>query len=77
MIIFRKPCAPTFSHKSDRKKEKEWFHLRMSRILSAAQLNDIAHEQTIIYRQLFVGHVVRSRPMKKKKNFDRMISNLW
>ena len=37
------------------------------------QLNDIAHEQTIICLQLFAGHVVGSRPMKRKKNLDRMI----
>ena len=32
-----------------------------------------AHEQTIICRQLFAGHVVGSRPMKRKKNLLRMI----
>ena len=47
-----------------------WFRLRMSRILFAAstQLDDIAHEQTIICRQLFAGHVVGFQPMKRKKN---------
>ena len=33
----------------------------------------IAHEQTIICRQLFAGHVVGSRPMKRKKNLLGMI----
>ena len=33
------------------------------------QLDDIAHEQTIICRQLFAGHMVGSLPMKRKKNF--------
>ena len=53
--------------------------LRMSRIVFAAkdlsqkQLNDIAHEHTIICRQLFAGHVVGSRPMKRKKHLHRMI----
>ena len=42
-------------------------------ICSQAQLDDIAHEQTIICRQLFAGHVVGSRPMKRKKNLHRMI----
>ena len=42
-------------------------------ICSHTQLDDIAHEQTIICRQLFAGHVVGSRPMKRKKNLDRMI----
>ena len=51
----------------------------MSRILfeakcqSQTQLGDIAHEQTIICRQLFAGHVVGSWPMKRKKNLHRMI----
>ena len=49
-------------------------HLRMSRIVFAAkQLNDIAHKRTIICRQLFTGHVVGSRPMKRKKHLHRMI----
>ena len=44
----------------------------MSRIVFAAknfqkQLNDIAHKHTIICRQLFAGHVVGSRPMKRKE----------
>ena len=42
-------------------------------ICSQKQLNDIAHEQTIICRQLFAGHVVGSRPMKRKKHLHRMI----
>lgn len=33
------------------------------------QLDDIAHEQAIIYRQLFAAHAVDSQPMKRKKNF--------
>ena len=40
---------------------------------SQTQLDGIAHEQTIICRQLFAGHVMGSRPMKRKKNFLRMI----
>ena len=35
---------------------------------SQTQLGDIAHEQTIISGQLFAGHVVGARPMKRKKN---------
>ena len=42
-------------------------------ICSQKQLNDIAHEHTIICRQLFAGHVVGSRPMKRKKHLHRMI----
>ena len=36
-------------------------------ICSQKQLNDIAHEHTIICRQLFAGHVVGSRPMKRNR----------
>ena len=42
-------------------------------ICSQKQLNDIAHEHTIICRQLFAGHVVGSRPMKRKKHLHGMI----
>ena len=37
-------------------------------ICSQKQLDEIAHEQTIISEQLFAGHVVGPRPMKRKKN---------
>ena len=37
------------------------------------QFNDIAHERTIICRRLFAGHVVGSRPMKRKKHLHRII----
>ena len=40
----------------------------MSRILFAAkQLDDIAQEQTIIWRQLFAGNMVGIRLIKKEK----------
>ena len=61
------------------RRRKAWFHLRMSRILfvakhlSQAQLDDIAHEQTITCRQLFAGHVMGSRPGKRSNNFHQMI----
>ena len=42
-------------------------------ICSQTQLDDIAHEQTIICRQLIAGHVMGSGPTKKKKNLQRMI----
>ena len=42
-------------------------------IRSQTKLNDIAYKQTIICRQLFAGHVVGCRPMKRKKNLHRMI----
>ena len=37
------------------------------------KLENIVHEQTMICRQLFAGHVVGSRPMKRKKNLQQMI----
>ena len=37
-------------------------------ICSQTQVDDIAHEQIIIIRQLFAGHMVDSWPMKRKKN---------
>ena len=40
---------------------------------SQTQLDEIAHEQSIICRQLFAGHVVCSWPMKRKKNMNQMI----
>ena len=36
-------------------------------------MDGIAHEQTIICRQLFAGHAAGSRPMERKKNLLRMI----
>ena len=61
-----------FSRKSDRKKEKivVSFTHEQNIICSQAQLDGIAHGQTIICRQLFAGKVVCSRPMK---NLHRMI----
>ena len=38
-------------------------------ICSQTQLDDIEHEQTIICRQLFAGHVVGFWPVKRKKGF--------
>ena len=37
------------------------------------QLDGVVHEQTIICGQLFAGHVVDSRPMKRKKNLHQII----
>ena len=65
----------------DRKREiKSQFHLRMSRtdiICSQTQLDDIAHMQTIICRQLFAGYVyvVGSRLMKKEEKFASNYNN--
>ena len=75
MNILGKRSDLLFSRKSDRKKEKStvsFTHVQ-NIICSQTQLDGIAHEQTIICRQLFAGHVVGSRPMKRKKNLLRMI----
>ena len=60
-----------FSRKSDRKKKKSVASFTHERniICSRIQLDDIAHEQTIICRQLLAGHVVGSRSMKREKKF--------
>ena len=63
------------SSRSDRKKEKNVVSLTHAQniICSLTQLDAIAHEQTIIWRQSFTGNVVGSRPIKRKKNLHRMI----
>ena len=42
-------------------------------ICSKTLLDGTTHEQTIICRQLFEGHLVDSRPMERKKNTHRTI----
>ena len=75
MNILGKRSDLPFSRKSDRKKEKSTvsFTHEQNIICSQTQLDAIAHEQTIICTQLFAGHVVGSRLMKRKKNLLRMI----
>ena len=43
-----------------------------SQTQSQTQLEDIVHDQTIIWRELFPGQVVGSQPMKRKKNLHRI-----
>jgi len=52
--------------------------LEQNIICCQTQLDDIAHssEQTFICRQFFVGYVMGSRPMKRKKNLHQMIKSL-
>ena len=54
-----------FPRKSDHKKRKS--------VVSFTQLDNVAHEQTIICRHLIAGHVVGSQPMRRKKNLRQMI----
>ena len=67
--------CPFFSRKNDCKKEKSLvsFTGELNIICSQTQLDDIAHEQTIIFRQLFADHMIGFRPMKREKNLYRMI----
>ena len=78
MNILEKRSDLPFSRKSDRKKEKSVvsFTRKQNSICSQKELNDIAHDHTIICRQLFAGHVVGSRSMKRKKHLHRMIKNI-
>ena len=66
-----------FSRNSDRKKEIEKsvvsFTHEQNIICSQTQLDDIANEQVIICRQLFVAHVLAFWVMKRKTNLHRMI----
>ena len=76
MNILGKRSDLPFSRKSDRKKEEStvsFKYVHNINIFSQTQLEGIAHEQTIICRQLFAGHVVGSQPMKRKKNLPRII----
>ena len=45
-------------------------------ICSKTHIDGTTHEQTIICRQLFAGHVVGSRPMKRKENASNDNNNL-
>ena len=70
MYILRKQSNLPFSRKSDRKKEKStvsFTHVQ-NIICSQTQLDSIVHEQTIICKQLFTGHMVGSWPMKEIKS---------
>ena len=78
MNILGKRSDLPFSRNSDHKKEKSTVSFKHvhSITCSQTQLDGITHEQTIICRQLFAGHVMGSWPMKRKKNLRRMIINL-
>ena len=54
---------PSFSHKS---------------VVSITHEQNIICSKTLICRQLFAGHLVSSRPMKRKEKIHRMIiNNYW
>ena len=54
--------------------QKRWH--RENIICRQRKLDDVAHEQTIICRQLIAGHVIGSRLMRRKLNLDQMITNI-
>ena len=63
-----------FTQQRSQEGEKHGFFTHLQNIIcSQTRLDGIAHEQTIICRQLFAGYVVGSWPMKRKKNLLRMI----
>ena len=51
------------------KKSVVSFTHKQNIICSETKLDDIEHEQTVICRQSFAGHMVGSQPMKRKKKF--------
>ena len=58
----------SFWRNSDRKKEKGVvsFTNDPNIIFSQTHLDNIVHEQTIIWRQLFAGHVLSANEMEEK-----------
>ena len=64
---------------NDRKKEKSVVSFTHEQNITCSQthLDDIAQEQTIICRQLFSGHLVGFRPMKRKKKLHQMIIQIF
>ena len=52
------------------------FLSELSIICSQTKLDDIAHEQAIICRHLFEGHVMSSQPIKMKNNLQQMITTI-
>ena len=74
MNILGKRSNLPFSCKSNHKKEKSVvsFTHEWNIICHQTQLDEIAHEQTIICGQLFAAHMVGPQPMKRKKTWLRM-----
>ena len=44
--------------------------------MSKTHLDGLSHEQTIVFGQLFAGHVVGSRPMKRKGKMHLVIRTI-
>ena len=82
MNIFGKRSDLPFSRKSDRNNDKSVVlftheqNIICSQTQSQTQFDDIAHEQTIICRLLFAGHLVGFRPIARKNNLHGMIMSI-
>ena len=70
MNIFGKRSDLPFFTQEEKRVVSFYLRIEQNIICSQTQLDDIAHEQTIICRQLFAGHVVGFRPMKRKNNWS-------
>ena len=68
MNIFGKRSVLPFLRKRERKEDKSGvsFAHEQNIICSQTHSNGIAYEHSIICRQLFAGHMVGSRPVKRK-----------
>ena len=42
-------------------------------LLFAARLDGTTHDQTVVCRQLFAGHVLGAQPVERKEKMHRMI----
>ena len=67
---------PFFMQEQSQKGEKHGLFTHEQNIFcSQTQLDNIAHECTIICRQLFAGDMVGFWPMKRKKKFASYVNN--
>ena len=72
-IFWKRSDLPFFTQERSQEGEKRGsFTHEQDIICSQTQLDDV-HEQIIVCRQLFEGHVVGFQPMKRTKNLHRMI----
>ena len=55
------------------RRRKAWFDYALAGYHLQPNTVDDMHEQIIICRQLFAGHVVGFQPMRRTKNLHRMI----
>ena len=76
MNIFGKRSDLPFFRQEEKRVVSFYLRIEQNIICSQTQLDDIAHEQTIICRQLFAGHVVGFRPMKRKNNWSTQYSKI-